>query len=140
LQLCTAQFRPAGLAIGRSSGNAEGDMTQTSNRLLDEFAKLMTDAAGVAQGLRREVETAIKSQAERFLGEMDVVQREEFEAVREMAVRAREENEALRRRIEELEGRFGAGMDSDEAPAAPIKRGPRKRSGGDGTPGADAPL
>ena len=83
-------------------------MTQTSNRLLDEFAKLMTDAAGVAQGMRREVETAIKSQAERFLNEMDVVQREEFEAVRDMAARAREENEALKRRIEELERRTGA--------------------------------
>ena len=83
-------------------------MTQTSNRLLDEFAKLMTDAAGVAQGMRREVETAIKSQAERFLGEMDVVQREEFDAVRDMAARAREENEALRRRIDDLESRLGA--------------------------------
>lgn len=78
-------------------------MTQTSNRLLDEFAKLMTDAAGVAQGVRREVETAFKSQAERFLNEMDLVQREEFEAVRDMAARAREENEALRRRIDALE-------------------------------------
>ena len=84
-------------------------MTQTSNRLLDEFAKLMTDAAGVAQGMRREVETAIKNQAERFLNEMDVVQREEFEAVRDMAARAREENEALKRRIEELERRAGTG-------------------------------
>ncbi len=74
-------------------------MTQTSNRLLDEFAKLMTDVAGVAQGVRREVETAVKSQAERFVGEMDLVQREEFEAVRDMAVRAREENEALKARI-----------------------------------------
>ena len=82
-------------------------MTQTSYRLLDEFAKLMTDAAGVAQGMRREVETAIKNQAERFLNEMDVVQREEFEAVRDMAARAREENEALKRRIEELERRAG---------------------------------
>jgi len=78
-------------------------MTQTSNRLLDEFAKLMTDAAGVAQGMRREVETAIRGQAERFLGEMDIVQREEFEVVREMAIRSRDECEALRRRIEALE-------------------------------------
>jgi len=81
-------------------------MTQTSNRLLDEFAKLMTDAAGVAQGMRREVETAIRSQAERFLGEMDIVQREEFDAVRDMAAKAREENEGLKRRIEELEQRL----------------------------------
>jgi BMFP domain-containing protein YqiC len=102
-------------------------MTQTSNRILDEFAKLMTDAAGVAQGVKREVETAFRSQAERFLGEMDVVQREEFEAVRDMAARAREENEALRRRIEELEARLaGAG----EAGEEPVKRGARKRTGG----------
>jgi BMFP domain-containing protein YqiC len=82
-------------------------MTQTSNRVLDEFAKLMTDAAGVAQGVRREVETAVRGQAERFLGDMDIVKREEFEAVRDMAARAREENEALRRRIAALEERFG---------------------------------
>ena len=80
-------------------------MTQTSNRLLDEFAKLMTDAAGVAQGMRREVETAVRSQAERFLGELDVVQREEFEAVRDMAARAREENEALKKRLDALEAK-----------------------------------
>ena len=94
-------------------------MTQTSNRVLDEFAKLMTDAAGVAQGVRREVETAIRSQAERFLGEMDIVQREEFEAVRDMAARAREENEALRRRIEELEARLSpAGSPTASFPTA----------------------
>lgn len=90
-------------------------MTQTSNRLLDEFAKLMTDAAGVAQGMRREVETAIRGQAERFLGEMDIVQREEFEAVREMAIRSRDECEALRSRIEALE----AGSAPPAAPAPP---------------------
>jgi BMFP domain-containing protein YqiC len=90
-------------------------MTQTSNRLLDEFAKLMTDAAGVAQGMRREVETAIRGQAERFLGEMDIVQREEFEAVREMAVRARDEADALRKRVEALEAR----LNQPSAPAAP---------------------
>jgi BMFP domain-containing protein YqiC len=82
-------------------------MTQTSNRLLDEFAKLMTDAAGVAQGVRREVETAFKSQAERFLGEMDLVQREELDAVRDMAARAREENESLKKRLAALEAQLG---------------------------------
>jgi BMFP domain-containing protein YqiC len=92
-------------------------MTQTSNRLLDEFAKLMTDAAGVAQGMRREVETAFRSQAERFLGELDVVQREEFEAVRDMAARAREENEALKKRLEALEANAAG------APAQPAKDG-----------------
>jgi BMFP domain-containing protein YqiC len=102
-------------------------MTQTSNRLLDEFAKLMTDAAGVAQGIRREVETAMKSQAERFLSDMDVVQREELEAVRDMAARAREENEALARRLEALEAQLGPRANG--APNEPLTRGPRKRTG-----------
>ena len=57
-------------------------MTQTSNRFLDEFAKLMTDAAGAAQGMRREVETIMRAQSERMLRNMDVVQREEFEVVK----------------------------------------------------------
>jgi BMFP domain-containing protein YqiC len=78
-------------------------MTQTSNRFLDEFAKLLTDAAGAAQGMRRDVETLMKAQGERILREMDVVQREEFEAVKEMATKAREENERLEARIAELE-------------------------------------
>lgn len=83
-------------------------MNQTQNRLLDELAKLMTDAAGAAQGLKSEAETVMRSQAERFLREMDIVQREEFEAVREMAERARAENEALAARIAALEARLGA--------------------------------
>jgi BMFP domain-containing protein YqiC len=66
----------------------------------------MTDAAGAAQGLRREAETAFQAQAERFLNNMDVVKREEFEAVREMAARARDENEALKARIEALEAKL----------------------------------
>ncbi|MYZ48854.1 accessory factor UbiK family protein [Propylenella binzhouense] len=81
-------------------------MTQTSSRILDEFAKLMTDAAGVAQGVRREAETAFRHQAERFLGDMNLVQREDFEVVREMAARARAEAEALKVRVAELETRL----------------------------------
>ena len=77
-------------------------MADGPNRIFDEFAKLMTDAAGVAQGARREVETAFKSQAERFLDQMDLVQRDEFEAVKEMASKARLENEALRAELKEL--------------------------------------
>ena len=83
-------------------------MTQTNNRLLDELAKLMTDAAGAAQGMRRDFETMLKSQGERVLREMDVVQREEFEAVKAMAVKAREENEQLAARIAALEGEIAA--------------------------------
>jgi BMFP domain-containing protein YqiC len=80
-------------------------MTQTSNRFFDEMARLMNDAAGVAQGVRREFDTLFRSQIERMLGEFDVVKREEFEAVKEMARLAREENEALKARIEALEGK-----------------------------------
>lgn len=83
-------------------------MATGSNRILDEFAKLMTDAAGTAQSVRQELETAFRSQAERVLNTMDVVKREEFEAVREMAIRARDENERLARRIEALETRLAA--------------------------------
>ena len=78
-------------------------MTQTTNRFLDELSKLLTDAAGAAQGMRREVETLMRSQGERILREMDVVQREEFEAVKEMATKAREENERLSQRVAALE-------------------------------------
>ena len=83
-------------------------MTQTNGRLYDEFAKLMTDAAGVAQGVRREVDTALRSQAERILRELDYVKREDFEAVTEMAAKARDENERLAARLAELEARFPA--------------------------------
>jgi BMFP domain-containing protein YqiC len=78
-------------------------VTQTTNRFLDELSKLLTDAAGAAQGMRREVETLMKAQGERILRDMDVVQREEFEAVKEMAAKARDENERLSARINELE-------------------------------------
>ena len=78
-------------------------MTQTNNRVLDEFARLMTDAAGAAQGVRREVETVMRAQGERLLREMDVVPREEFEAVKAMAQKAREENEALAARLTAIE-------------------------------------
>jgi BMFP domain-containing protein YqiC len=78
-------------------------MTQTTNRFLDEFAKLMTDAAGAADGLKREVTSIMRAQGERVLQGMDVVQREEFEAVKAMAEKARAENERLEARILALE-------------------------------------
>jgi BMFP domain-containing protein YqiC len=84
-------------------------MTQTSNRFFDEVARLMNDAAGVAGGVRREFDTLIKTQAERVLRELDVVQREDFEAVKEMARLAREENEELRARIVALEAKLAGG-------------------------------
>jgi BMFP domain-containing protein YqiC len=81
-------------------------MTQTSNRFFDEIARLMNDAAGVASGVRREFDTLVRGQAERILRELDLVQREEFEAVKEMARLAREENEALQARVAVLEARL----------------------------------
>jgi len=92
-------------------------MTQTSNRLFDEMARLMNDAAGVATGVRREFDTLFRAQAERILRDLDVVQREEFEAVKEMARLAREENETLKARIEALEG--GGAKPAKKAKAAP---------------------
>jgi len=78
-------------------------MAQTSNRFLDEMSRLMNDAAGVAEGVRREVGTLVQSQMERVLRDMDVVTREEHEAVKEMAAKAREENERLAARLAEVE-------------------------------------
>ncbi len=83
-------------------------MTQTSNRMFDELARLMTDAANVAQGVRREASTAFRSQAETWIADMDLVRRDEFDAVREMASRAREENEKLAARITALEAELKA--------------------------------
>jgi hypothetical protein len=83
-------------------------MVQTTGRFYDQFARLMNDAAGVAQGMRREVDSVVRSQAERILNDMDIVHREEFEAVKEMARLAREENEALKTRIAALEARVVA--------------------------------
>ncbi len=76
---------------------------QGRNRILDDLAQLMTNAAGVAQGVRNEAETAFRQRAERLLADMNLVTREEFEAVREMAIKAREENEALAARLAALE-------------------------------------
>jgi BMFP domain-containing protein YqiC len=84
-------------------------MVQTSNRFLDEIGRLMNDATGVAQGARREIDTLFRTQAERILRDLDVVKREEFEAVKEMAALAREENDALKARIAALEAKLGGG-------------------------------
>ncbi len=85
-------------------------MTQTTNRLLDELSRLMNDAAGAAQGVKREIDAVVRHQAERILADLDLVKREEFEAVKEMARLAREENEALKARLASLEAKLGAGQ------------------------------
>jgi len=77
---------------------------QTRSRIFDDLGQLMTNAVGVAQGAREEAEAAMKGWVDRWLADRDFVTREEFEAVQAMARKAREENEALRERIESLEG------------------------------------
>jgi BMFP domain-containing protein YqiC len=94
-------------------------MAQTSSRFFDEIARLMNDAAGVAQGVRREFDTLFKTQAERWLRDLDLVKREEFEAVKDMARLAREENEALKSRIAALEARIGNTAGKPAAHGAP---------------------
>jgi BMFP domain-containing protein YqiC len=81
-------------------------MPQTRSRFFDDLSRLMTDAAGLAEGARREVDTAIRGQLERLLAGMDVVTREEFEAARDMAARARSENDSLRERVAALEAKL----------------------------------
>lgn len=100
-------------------------MTTTSSRFFDELAKLATNAAGAAQGVRREIDTLVKAQVERVLNDVGVVKREDFEVVREMAQKAREENDRLHERIVVLEARLGivppaasASEESGDSPAA----------------------
>lgn len=80
-------------------------MAQTSNRFLDDLARLATDAVGAAQGVRREVETVVRSQAERLIKDMDVATREEVEVLRELVLALRAENEQLSARLKALEER-----------------------------------
>lgn len=89
---------------------------QTRSKIFDDISQLMTNAMGVAQGARTEAETAVKGLVDRWLAERNLVTREEFEAVREMAARAREENEALKARVEALE--------RDASPAAAPPKAP----------------
>ena len=81
---------------------------QTRNKILDDLAHLMSNALGVAQGAKVEAETAMRSLVDRWLADRNFVTREEFDAVRAMAQKAREENEALKARIAALES-AGAG-------------------------------
>jgi BMFP domain-containing protein YqiC len=78
------------------------------NRVFDDFTRLVTDATEMAQGVRREAETAMKSQLDRLLATMDLVTREEFEAVKQMAAQARDENERLNKRLAAFEAELSA--------------------------------
>ena len=81
-------------------------MAATSSRFFDELAKLMTSATGAAQGVRKEVDTLVQTQVERVLNNINVVKREEFDVVREMAEKARVENDKLAARIAALEAKL----------------------------------
>jgi BMFP domain-containing protein YqiC len=81
-------------------------MPATQSKFFDELAKLMSNAAGAAQGVRKEVDGLVQSQIERALANIDVVKREEYEVVKAMAEKARLENEALEKRIAALEARL----------------------------------
>lgn len=81
---------------------------QTENRFLDGMARFLTDAAGAAQAFRAEMETMVKARFERLMADLDLVQREEFEAVRAMAAKARSENERLAARVVKLEAALRA--------------------------------
>lgn len=109
------------------SDNNPGNGNQGPSRIFDEFAKLMTDAAGVAQGARREVEGALKGQAERIMDHMDLVQRDEFEAVKEMASKARLENEALRKDLDALKAQIGGQTGGKAKPKAAAKKPAAKK-------------
>jgi len=91
---------------------------QSRNRIFEDVSQLMSNALGVAQGAKTEAETAVKSMLDRWLADRDFVSRDEFEAVRAMAQKAREENDSLLKRIEALEA--GA------KPAAKAKAAPKK--------------
>ncbi len=80
---------------------------QPRNKVLDDLSQMMTNAMGVAQGAREEAQTVMKSWLDRWLADRDLVTREEFEAVRLMAQKAREENESLKARLEALEKERG---------------------------------
>ena len=81
-------------------------MSSGTTRILDDLAKLMTDAAGSVQSAGKDLETGVKAQVERWLNSMDIVKREEFDAVRDMAIKARDENDALRARLDALEAKL----------------------------------
>ncbi|HUJ46999.1 MAG TPA: accessory factor UbiK family protein [Rhizomicrobium sp.] len=80
---------------------------QTENPFLDGLARFFTDAAGAANALKTEIDTFVKQRLEHLVAEMDFVPREEFEAVKAMAAKARAENDRLAARLSELESRLG---------------------------------
>ncbi len=107
---------------------------QVDNRLLDDLARVASGALGALSGVRGEVEAQLKQQFQRILGEMDLVSREEFEAVKQVAANARTEQERLEKRLAKLEAALGGKQPKAAAkPAAakkPARRAPKRKAGG----------
>lgn len=101
---------------------------QTRNRLLDDAARIAGGAVGTLAGAKREVETLVRQQLERMLSSLDLVTRDEFEAVREMAIKARSEQEILAKRLDALEQK---GKRKSSSTAKAKQPAPKKKSGGD---------
>ena len=95
---------------------------QIENRFLDDFARAASGALGLAARIKDEVEVAVRQQLDNILGRMELVSREEFEAVKEMAAKARAEQEALAEKVKELESRLGEGGPGGPGAAKKPKR------------------
>lgn len=112
---------------------------QSQNRFFEDLAKLANGAAGTFAGVAREMETSMRQAVERFVGGMDLVRRDEFEAVKAMAANARAEAEALRARLDALEGKESvpAGDAGDLDPTAGEAKRRARKSPPNGEQGAD---
>jgi BMFP domain-containing protein YqiC len=99
---------------------------QTENRLLDDLARMANGALNTLSGLREEIESRVRERVERMLADMDMVPREEFEAVKAMAQKARAEQEDLATRVADLELRIAASSGTAEQPRDPEQ--PRKKT------------
>lgn len=110
-------------------------MAQTNSRLLDELARLMSDAAGAASGIRKEIDSVVRGQAEKVLRDLDVVSREEFDAVKAMAQKARAENDALAARVDALEGKKGPKVRATSTRSSSGKPAAKKTSAAKSKPG-----
>ena len=95
---------------------------QTENRLLDDLARMANGALNTLSGLREEIENRVRERVERMLADMDMVPREEFDAIKAMAQKARAEQEGLAARVAELEGRLAQLAGAQEQPKKPAAR------------------
>jgi BMFP domain-containing protein YqiC len=96
---------------------------QSENRVFDDFVKMVNGFAGTFAGMGREAEASAREKMREWMGGMDFVSREEFDAVKAMAAKAREENEALKARVAALEAKLGGSTHKPKAP--PKRKGPK---------------